>query len=298
MRDVQAEINKVEVLIKTLEQNLSQLKAAVGDLSSQVSKPDYSEMPGETGYFDGFNMVTDSEEKYSVNPNYAAKSRILYGDNLKMIEEEGKTVFKLIDKQEKEKVEGVLNKKDGKWYLLTDKGTYRISDVAADYNNAEIQDSARALVPEGKYNVPFAALDKVNKDENTEISKDTVITEKNDEHTVDLKSNSKESEISLSTDSTQKEIKKSENNKNKEEKTKTKEDDSSKTVNKSKSKKKDEEIAEKEKEAEKSGESETEKKSGDNAEENTNSSNKKSQNEDDDNEDDKPDRVVQDFDIR
>lgn len=203
MRDVQTQLNNLEEAIKTLESNLSQLKAAAASLSDQISRPDYSEIPGKTGYFDGSYMVTADNEKFPVNENYSAKSRILYGDNLKMIEEDGKTIFKLIDKQEKEKVEGVLNKKDGKWYLLTDKGTYRISDVAASFNDATLQDKARALIPEGKHSVPFAALDKVYKDAEEVVTETNSSKVSEDSTTVDLKNDSSEKEISLNTNSTQ-----------------------------------------------------------------------------------------------
>jgi hypothetical protein len=160
-QDLQPQIKKIEQLISKSEYNLAQLKDALQVLSSMAEKPDYSQVPGITGYFDGSHLVDESGNKYEVPANYAAKSRIMYGDSLKMIEEEGKTIFKLTDKQEKRKIEGVLNKKDGKWYLLADTGTYKISDVAAEFNGAVVQAKARALVPENKLNAPFAALDKV-----------------------------------------------------------------------------------------------------------------------------------------
>ena len=48
---------------------------------------------------------------------------------------------------------------------MSDDSSYKISDVSAEYNNAELNDKALALIPKENSNVPFAALDKVIKEE-------------------------------------------------------------------------------------------------------------------------------------
>jgi hypothetical protein len=45
--------------------------------------------------------------------------------------------------------------------LLAETGTYKISDVAAEFNKVELNEKAVGLVPLDNPNVPFAALDKV-----------------------------------------------------------------------------------------------------------------------------------------
>ncbi|GIW69708.1 MAG: hypothetical protein KatS3mg101_0455 [Patescibacteria group bacterium] len=75
-----------------------------------------------------------------------------------------KSFLKQIDKVPRKKLEGVLSKKEGKWYLLSDGGTYRISDVAAEFHKAELNDKAVAYIPENIPNASFAALDYLEKE--------------------------------------------------------------------------------------------------------------------------------------
>lgn len=120
-----------------------------------------------TGTFDGKFMVSSDGKKYEVNPNYAAKSQLVYGTKLSLSVEDGKNFFKQIDKIEKQKIEGMLSKKEGEWCLLTASGVYKISDTAAKFQNAREHLEATAYVPKDKLNVPFAALDVVKSDQET-----------------------------------------------------------------------------------------------------------------------------------
>jgi len=106
-------------------------------------------------------MTADDGQRFEVPANYAAKSRLVYGDRLKKIEENGATLFKQIVKVPRKKIQGILNKKEGMWYIITDAGSYKIADVAAEFNHAELHDEAEALIPETDANAPFAALDKI-----------------------------------------------------------------------------------------------------------------------------------------
>lgn len=124
---------------------------------------DPKDLPGEEGTFDGYYINTDSGEKYEVPSNYAAKSKLVYGDILKRIDEGGKKVFKQIHKVPRRKILGVLSNQGDKWSLLTDGGSYEISSNAAIFNKAEPHDEASALIPDTEDHVPFATLDKVMK---------------------------------------------------------------------------------------------------------------------------------------
>lgn len=178
-------IKQLDRLIGDLERVLREAKETLRDLEN---KKDYKDVPGIEGTFDGIYMITDSGEKHEVPPNYAAKSRLVYGDRLKLIKEENqngrdvgsvggtggtqgeseenrppKDVFKQIIKVPRKKLQGVLNKKEGKWYVLTSAGTYKISDKSAEFNNLLINQEVDVLVPENNMNAPFAALDFVKK---------------------------------------------------------------------------------------------------------------------------------------
>jgi len=156
-------LDQVRDLIQSLYHNLDKLSHTLDKIQQEQKKELYKKMPGVEGVFDGFCLIADDGSKHEVPANYAAKSRLVYGDKLKIVEEEGKKVFKQIQKPERQEVKGILSKKEGKWYLLADQGTYKISDVAAEFNRVELNDEAVGLIPEKQTNVPFAALDKVMK---------------------------------------------------------------------------------------------------------------------------------------
>lgn len=141
--------------------DLDKVKKYVQKIQQDMKREEYKSMPGVEGVFDGFYMVTDAGEKIEVPANYAAKSRLIFGDRLKRVEEDGKQVFKQITKVERKKATGVVSKKEGKWYVLTDSGSYRISDVAADFNGIQLNQEIEVVIPADNLNAPFAALDKV-----------------------------------------------------------------------------------------------------------------------------------------
>jgi hypothetical protein len=154
-------LDQVKSLIQSMYYNLDKLSRTVDRIQQEQKKELYKKMPGIEGVFDGCYLVADNGSKHEVPPNYAAKSRLVYGDRLKIVDEDGKKVFKQIQKPERKEVSGVLSKKEGKWYLLTDVGTYKVSDVAAEFNRVGLNEEAVGLIPENESNVPFAALDRV-----------------------------------------------------------------------------------------------------------------------------------------
>ena len=153
----EADVQKLKKLISKFNRESSELLKKI----EHGSGKSYKDVPGIEGVFDGVNMVLETGEKYEVPANYAAKSRIVYGDRLKLVEEGGKKLFKQISRVERKRIEGVLSQKDGKWFLLTDTGSYKISDVAADFNKAEINCDAAAFIPGNDASASYAALDEV-----------------------------------------------------------------------------------------------------------------------------------------
>lgn len=155
--------DKLRGILINIQGDISNALDTIKRVEELEKKELYKSMPGIEGVFDGVNLVTEAGEKLEVPANYAAKSRLVFGDRLKIIEENGTKLFKQIQKPERLRVEGVLSKKEGKWHLLTPAGTYKISDIAAEFNYAEINDKAIGLVPKDNPNVAYAALDKVEK---------------------------------------------------------------------------------------------------------------------------------------
>ena len=167
MNEKNAELAKqIEIishLLETNEKNLQKVRSILQTLESESKKDMYREVPGVTGTFNGISMTAEDGKNYDVPANYAAKSRLVFGDVLKLIDEGDKKVFKQIEKVERRKIEGILTKKEGRWYILSDAGSYKISDNAAEFNNAQLNDEAVALIPANNVGASFAALDSLKK---------------------------------------------------------------------------------------------------------------------------------------
>ncbi|MBW6442023.1 hypothetical protein K0B04_03945 [Patescibacteria group bacterium] len=160
----QKKYENIKNLLQSALNQIGKVQNAIENLEQEERKMHYQNVPGTEGVFDGQYLIAEDGRKTEVPENYAAKSKLVYGDILKVFMDSGRQIFKQIDRVERKKIEGVLAKKEGKWYLLTDIGSYKVSDASAEYSKAELNDRASALIPEGNPKVPFASLDRVYKD--------------------------------------------------------------------------------------------------------------------------------------
>lgn len=157
----QKKYENIRNLVQAALNQLEKVQNAIEILESEDRRAHYQSIPGTEGVFDGQYLIAQDGRKTEVPSNYAAKSKLVYGDILKVFTDSGRQIFKQIDRVERKIVEGILTKKEGKWYLLTDIETYKISDASAEYHKAELNDRASALIPAQNPKVPFASLEKV-----------------------------------------------------------------------------------------------------------------------------------------
>lgn len=157
--------------LNAAETNIKLAKTLLSGVGAVAPKPSTKDIPGITGTFDGENMLTEKGEKFRVNPNYASKSVLVYGDTLKKIEEEGQERFKQIARVKRRKVEGILAKKDGKWVAVTADGSYKVSPVAVEFYNGAEGDEVVVVIPLEDKNAPYAALESIKKEEPSTPSK-------------------------------------------------------------------------------------------------------------------------------
>ena len=160
-------------MIQAAMRNLERVSNYVEKIEQEERKEFYMGIPGVEGTFDGEALVTEDGKKKVVPPNYAAKSRLVFGDKLKLFKDGDRDVYKQIDRPERKKIEGILTKKEGKWYLLSDSGSYKISDVSAQFNDAQLNDEAEAFIPADNLKSPFAALDRIKKSKEKKESGET-----------------------------------------------------------------------------------------------------------------------------
>lgn len=174
MKHAEARLKNISNLLQTADKNLRKAHKLLDTLREEVTNS-FDDVPGVLGIFNGTHMVDEKGKEYEVNPNYAAKSLLVSGDNLKMVEgDEGRLLFKQVSKVDRKQLAGILNKKEGKWYALTDAGSYRISDVSIEFRDGQVNDEITVLVPEGNLNSKWAVLETMAKEAGREEKKEFV----------------------------------------------------------------------------------------------------------------------------
>ena len=150
--------DKIQLLNQALNSASSSLNLAKQILSEIEHRGATTEMPGLVGKYDGMFMVTEAGKKYPVPDNYSAKTKLVYGDKLKMVEGPEGRRFKLLEEMEREEQEAQLAVKDGHFEALSKDSSYRLIQGAVRYWGGEEGDKVKILLPKGQRNVPFAGL--------------------------------------------------------------------------------------------------------------------------------------------
>src|SRR3990172_264599 len=153
--------DKIQLLNQALNAASSSLNLAKQLISEIEHHSGTPEMPGLVGKYDGMFMVTEAGKKYPVPDNYSAKTKLVYGDKLKMVEGPEGRRFKLLEEMEREEQEAQLAVKDGHFEALSKDSSYRLIQGAVRYWSGEEGDKLKILLPKGQRNVPFAGLVKI-----------------------------------------------------------------------------------------------------------------------------------------
>lgn len=153
--------DKVQLLRQALIAASSSLKLANQLLSEIDRMGGAGELPGLVGKYDGRFMMTEAGKKYPVPDNYSAKTKLAYGDKLKMVEGPMGRQFKLVEKLPRVEEEAQLVVKDDQFEALGKGGSYKLLQSAVKYWGGEEGDKLKVLLPEGEKNIPFAALEEI-----------------------------------------------------------------------------------------------------------------------------------------
>lgn len=148
------------------------------DRPTKPFNPIIVKTPGDViaaGIFDGTHMLSKNGQKYPVQPNYAAKSELVYGDELEMYKEGESNRFRQAVKVPRKDIEGTLEKdSSGIWGLKTSEGRlYTVSQTAVDFNQFKVGQRMYGIVPANVENPPFCtlALKKFRKE--TQVQEET-----------------------------------------------------------------------------------------------------------------------------
>jgi hypothetical protein len=167
MADIpEKQIKRLRALIVEAETSLAAAKellvSLVGDEPGVVDKVK-GEALGKVveGVFDGQNMVGSDGKTYPVPANYASKSKLVQGDILKLtIAEDGSFMYKQIGPIPRKQLVGILNQKDGHYFVEIGKKQYRVLLASVTYFKAKPGDQVSINVPEDdSVDAEWAALE-------------------------------------------------------------------------------------------------------------------------------------------
>ncbi len=166
MADVpEKQIKRLRALIEEAETSLAAAKellvSLVGDEPSAVLSAK-EENIGKVieGVFDGQNMVGSDGKTYPVPANYASKSKLVQGDILKLtIADDGAFLYKQIGPIPRKQVVGVLEQKDGHYFVNVGTKQYRVLLASVTYFKAKPGDQVSVNVPEDDSAAEWAALE-------------------------------------------------------------------------------------------------------------------------------------------
>lgn len=158
------QIKRLRALIQEAETNLAAAKellvSVVGD-DPEATTVVKDEAMGKVieGVFDGQTMVGSDGKTYPVPANYASKSKLVQGDILKLtIADDGAFMYKQIGPIPRKQVVGVLEQKDGHYFVKVSDKEYRVLLASVTYFKAKPGDQVSVNIPEDD-SAEWAALE-------------------------------------------------------------------------------------------------------------------------------------------
>lgn len=166
MADVpEKQVKRLKALIQEAETSLAAAKELLMSLVGEdpvITAGVKEENLGKIieGVFDGQNMVGSDGKIYPVPANYASKSKLVQGDILKLtIADDGSFLYKQIGPIPRKQVVGVLELKEGHYYVNVGDKQYRVLLASVTYFKAKPGDQVSVNIPEEEVDAEWAALE-------------------------------------------------------------------------------------------------------------------------------------------
>jgi hypothetical protein len=164
------QLKTLKKLIETAEVNLAGAKELLASLTGGevMSAPAAGtaasvDPTGKVveGTFNGQQMDGPDGKQYPVPANYASKSKLVQGDQLKLIiGDDGSFIYKQIGPMERKKLIGTLGLKDGQYFVEAQGKQFNVLFASVTYFKAQPGDQVTMVIPqEGK--ADWAALEAV-----------------------------------------------------------------------------------------------------------------------------------------
>ena len=113
------------------------------------------------GTFDGRNMITAEGKFYPVYENYASKSMLVEGDELKLILADGKMIFKQIQPVAREHYVATVEQSGRDFFAITDTRRYKLLHASATFFKLQEGQEIIITVPAENEDAEWAALESV-----------------------------------------------------------------------------------------------------------------------------------------
>ena len=166
LQNLATQMQVAQDTIKQVEEELKKL----GVNASELPKPKKQKLvePGDVesvgkiieGHFDGQNMIGPDGKVYPVPANYASKSKLIEGDNLKLtIANDGSFIYKQIGPVARKQIIGTLAQHDGSYYVEASGREYRILLASVTYFRLNEGDQVTIIVPEDNPDATWAAVE-------------------------------------------------------------------------------------------------------------------------------------------
>ena len=164
------QLKTLKKLIETAEVNLAGAKELLASLTGGEAAPASAGTAAAAvdpsgkiveGSFNGQQMEGPDGKQYPVPANYASKSKLVQGDQLKLIiGDDGSFIYKQIGPVERKKLIGSLGLKDGQYFVEAQGKEYKVLFASVTYFKAQPGDQVTMVIPQdGK--AEWAAIEAV-----------------------------------------------------------------------------------------------------------------------------------------
>jgi hypothetical protein len=162
------QLKTLKKLIESAETNLAGAKELLTSLIGSDTTVSATEVKAAAqsgkvieGAFDGQHMIGPDGKSYPVPANYASKSKLVQGDQLKLIiGDDGTFIYKQIGPVERKKLIGTLNLKDGAYFVEARGQEYHVLFASVTYFKAQPGDQVTMVIPE-EGEADWAAIEAV-----------------------------------------------------------------------------------------------------------------------------------------
>lgn len=159
-------LEQVSRLIDAIENDLFTLRKILLNSSfEKTAKASLSHNKNDghivEGIFNGEEMIDGQGKHYHVSPNYASKSKLVTGDQLKLtIASDGSFIFKQIGPIERQNVVGIIHEKNGKYQVDIGGKLYNVLQASVTYFKAKPGNKVTIVIPKNLES-NWAALENI-----------------------------------------------------------------------------------------------------------------------------------------